>query len=268
MPEKGTSLPIPNGHDAFDLHVHTVYSVCRLNGNFLWNDGVCRPREVVRRAHLIGLKGLAITDHNTRSGVRSAKSEGKKHDVVVVGGSEIRSIEGMHIVALGAESIIEPFRPLQEIVEDIRNSGGVAVWAHPINLLGAFCLSFGHSEAFDALEINGAKPMFLNRILERNARKRRLKLVGGSDSHNLSTIGDAVTIFREPIDSEEDVIRNIRKGKIESRQYRTSLISRSCVYPQRFRLMGCSYLRKGVKWKMITNRVISGANRLRDNLKM
>lgn len=63
-----------------DLHVHTSMS-----------DGTTSPREVVRLAASIGLRAIAVTDHDTVDAVASAQEEGRSQGVEVVAGVEISS---------------------------------------------------------------------------------------------------------------------------------------------------------------------------------
>ena len=48
--------------DRFEVHAHTHYSNLRLL------DSINRPKNLVNRAIELGLKGIAITDHETLSG--------------------------------------------------------------------------------------------------------------------------------------------------------------------------------------------------------
>lgn len=50
-----------------DLHTHSTAS-----------DGKYSPKDVVRTAYDRGVKYLALTDHDTLSGIDEAKSEAKK----------------------------------------------------------------------------------------------------------------------------------------------------------------------------------------------
>ncbi|MFH1117839.1 MAG: PHP domain-containing protein [Pseudomonadota bacterium] len=61
-----------------DLHVHTTMS-----------DGTVSPREVVRLASRVGLRAVAITDHDTVRALPEAQSEGALAGVEVVSGVEI-----------------------------------------------------------------------------------------------------------------------------------------------------------------------------------
>jgi len=64
--------------ELIDLHVHTTAS-----------DGSLSPSEVVRRAKTLGLKAIAITDHDTVAGVEEALKEGESYKVEVIPGIEL-----------------------------------------------------------------------------------------------------------------------------------------------------------------------------------
>lgn len=75
-----------------DLHTHTSAS-----------DGLNTPRELVALAVREGLCAIAITDHDTTSGVREALDAGKEQGLYIVPGCEISSMTPygeMHIVGL------------------------------------------------------------------------------------------------------------------------------------------------------------------------
>jgi len=52
--------------DRIDMHIHTTRS-----------DGVCTPSEVVEWGNKLGLKGIAITDHDTIDGIEEAIEKAK-----------------------------------------------------------------------------------------------------------------------------------------------------------------------------------------------
>ena len=80
-----------------DLHVHTTAS-----------DGTCTPRETVRRASELGLRGIAITDHDTVSGHAEALSAGMDYGIEVVPGIEVSTRYGVsvQILCYDIESLI------------------------------------------------------------------------------------------------------------------------------------------------------------------
>ena len=63
--------------DLVDLHVHSSVS-----------DGLLAPREVVRHAAEVGLRAIALTDHDTVAGVGEALAAGKVYRVEVIPGVE------------------------------------------------------------------------------------------------------------------------------------------------------------------------------------
>ena len=73
-----------------DLHVHTSVS-----------DGTCTPREAVRRASELGLRAMAITDHDTIGGHAEAISAGMDYGVEVVQGIEVSTRYGVAVHILG-----------------------------------------------------------------------------------------------------------------------------------------------------------------------
>ncbi len=63
---------------AADLHTHSKAS-----------DGEYWPRELVKKAGEIGLKAIALTDHDTIFGLREALKAGEEYGVKVICGSEV-----------------------------------------------------------------------------------------------------------------------------------------------------------------------------------
>ncbi len=75
----------------FDLHLHSTAS-----------DGIYSPRELVQKAHVAGLKTIAITDHDTLEGVEEARQAGLDYGVNVIAGVEISTkFKGRSIDILG-----------------------------------------------------------------------------------------------------------------------------------------------------------------------
>ena len=86
-----------------DLHIHTYYS-----------DGVHSPTEVVEMAKKKGLRAIAITDHDTVSGVEEGIKAGEVKEIEVVPGVELSSQEAgrdVHIlgylVSINKSALIE-----------------------------------------------------------------------------------------------------------------------------------------------------------------
>lgn len=74
-----------------DLHLHTTAS-----------DGAWEPAEVVHGARSGGLHAIAITDHDTVSGVAEAQAAGVEAEVTVISGCELSStLDGRELHILG-----------------------------------------------------------------------------------------------------------------------------------------------------------------------
>lgn len=73
-----------------DFHVHTTSS-----------DGVLSPSDVVKRAYRNNVKYLAITDHDTLTGLNEASEESLKYDITLIPGVELstqHNNESVHIL--------------------------------------------------------------------------------------------------------------------------------------------------------------------------
>jgi len=78
-----------------DLHLHTHFS-----------DGVDSPEDLVRRAAAIGVSALAVTDHDTVSGVIPAQKTAVQHGMDFLPGVEISAAydrHEIHIVGMGMD---------------------------------------------------------------------------------------------------------------------------------------------------------------------
>lgn len=74
-----------------DLHTHTTAS-----------DGTLSPEELVKLAKKQGLKGLAITDHDTVDGIPEGLASGRKYNIEVLPGVELStSLRGHEVHILG-----------------------------------------------------------------------------------------------------------------------------------------------------------------------
>lgn len=76
--------------DRADLHTHTTAS-----------DGLHSPADVVQKAKQAGLAAVAITDHDTISGVAEALKEGERIGITVIPGVELSTVaDGIDIHVL------------------------------------------------------------------------------------------------------------------------------------------------------------------------
>ena len=104
-----------------DLHIHTTCS-----------DGWVKPEKISSLAKKKGLDIVAVADHNSiEGGIRAKQASGKDH-AFVIPGIEVSVRGGDHVLGFFVEQMINS-RKLEEVIEEIRGQGGIAVWAHPVH---------------------------------------------------------------------------------------------------------------------------------------
>lgn len=77
-----------------DLHLHSTAS-----------DGLCSPSEMVRRSAKLGLRVIALCDHDTIAGVQEAVDEGLRRSVEVIPGVELSAggTGEVHVLGYGLD---------------------------------------------------------------------------------------------------------------------------------------------------------------------
>jgi len=182
-----------------DLHVHTKYS----------EDGLSSVAEAVEAAKAAGLKGIAITDHDTIGG----NAEGIKlstKEFLVIPGVEISSRDG-HILGLGVKKLVPKNLSASETVELIRAQGGIAVAAHPFGI--ARKIGSVRKAKFDAVEVYNSRAYFIsNGLARRFAERNGLQMVAGSDAHCPDEIGFAGVEVNCELELET-VLKTIKRGE-------------------------------------------------------
>lgn len=114
---------------ACELHCHTVHS-----------DGQYTPELLTEKARECSLDGIALTDHNTLSGIDEAAAAGPSP--CVLGGIEWTTFYG-HMLVLGCGDSVDwrGARPgnINEETREIADRGGIAGIAHPFALGSPMC---------------------------------------------------------------------------------------------------------------------------------
>lgn len=91
-----------------DLHLHSTHS-----------DGTLTPAEIIAAAKSLGLSAVALTDHNTVSGVPAFLSEAARQGVTAVAGTELSTVyKGKEIHLLGLFIPSEAFPAVTTLTED------------------------------------------------------------------------------------------------------------------------------------------------------
>ena len=186
----------------FELHVHSNYS----------KDGMSTVEDILRAAAAKGLDGVAITDHDTTAGGKYALSVVGRvaPGLIVIPGEEVSTREG-HLIVLGITSDIPKGMPVEDTIKEARKLGGLVIVPHPYNRPRH---GMAIPDGADAAEVYNSRYIFglHNRIALRRARARHLPEVAGSDAHQASLVGTAITLIQSEKNSRA-VLDAIRQGK-------------------------------------------------------
>jgi PHP family Zn ribbon phosphoesterase len=191
-----------------DLHIHTPSSVC-------YSDGTATPKEIVEAALAAGLDIIAITDHNSASGIEAVQKTAEGTGLYVFPGIELTTKSG-HFLALfdGDTPVIEiddflDYVGIEKdgrgnartvstdetlvILKKIHERGGLAVAAHidrwPSGLMESSASrslrrEIHDCEYLDALEITIPKERKEWENGEVRNYPRKLACIQGSDAHS------------------------------------------------------------------------------------
>ena len=182
-----------------DLHIHTCYSY----------DSLIKPKEVVFYAKKRGLDGVAITDHDRVDGALEVIRE---TDFLVIPGIEISSLHG-HIIGLNIQDEIPPKLDVDETLDRIHGTGGIAVACHPM-IFFKESLKEHISPRFDAIEVINSSAFPFNYSVRRSeeiASRLGIARVAGSDAHYGPEIGCAYTLVNAEPEVDE-IVKAISKG--------------------------------------------------------
>jgi predicted metal-dependent phosphoesterase TrpH len=200
-----------------DLHVHSHHTRgCTL-----------APRDILRRAKAAGLDGVAFTDLNTLDGLEEIRAAGRDEGIVALVGAEIATDRG-HYLCFFPDPAKVPAPPqifgsatpwpVREVLQSVRDLGGVAIAAHPYDKSierpsGDFIFTLDGLSAVEGL--NGRRKGSANDLAVEAADHMNLPCVAGSDAHaSLDEIGTAATLFRDPVASEADLVAQVRSATV------------------------------------------------------
>ena len=178
-----------------DIHMHTNAS-----------DGLPNAKQLLDYvAKCKHLDVIAITDHDVLESSLWAYEQRSKYAFDIIPGVEVTAQNG-HVLGLWVTKPIPMHMSVVETVVAIHEQGGVAILAHPGELLmnGGQVLRYLRNPAvlldwnLDAVEVFNAGAMTPgNNVLARRImRGLDIPLVGNSDAHTLSAIGRGLTRFK------------------------------------------------------------------------
>ena len=154
---------------AIDFHVHSFFSF----------DSLTAPREILRKARVKGLNGVAVTDHDTIEGGLATARLNTDPDFLVIVGAEYTTEVG-DIIGLFLSHEIASREP-SELIKNIHDQQGLVLLPHPFH---------GHRLPSEIVEKVDIVEVFNARETPENNQKaltfaKRLNKPGlcGSDAH-------------------------------------------------------------------------------------
>ena len=171
-----------------DLHIHSRYSP----------DSRSRPEDIVRRAVVLGLGAIAVTDHDSLKGAAAA-TRLAPDSLLIVPGMELKTEKG-DLLALFVNQEVRS-KTFAAAVDEIRSEGGIAIVPHP----GESPKMTSQDIALaDGLEIFNAtlSPRNNRRSLE-YATQLTMPGFSSSDAHLVMEIGNGTTRVQDTSSLEE-----------------------------------------------------------------
>ncbi len=131
----------------FELHTHTVHS-----------DGQMTPKMLIEKAYERGLRGIALTDHNTTSAINEVIKHAKKYNMLVIPAIEWTTFYG-HLTVLGGNSNVDwrkiNLNSIRSYIKQANEVGDIVNIAHPMRPAKPLCAGCKFEYDVDFDDITG-----------------------------------------------------------------------------------------------------------------
>lgn len=198
------------------VHCHTTLSY----------DGKVELGDLCKLLRQKGFGFLALTEH--RVGVEAGDYEGfvqkcqeaSDKNLIVIPGLEFRCDDGVEIAGIGVSKLLDAKKP-EQIVAQIREVGGIALWVHPWRN-GRRVDQFLDCDAVEVLnlKLDGTlAPNFslLRRFVKQRRAGRHFNAIFGVDFHDLSQPLSVWLECRASENTPDAIIRSLREGRFVNR---------------------------------------------------
>lgn len=173
--------------------------------------------QALDRARQVGLDGICITDHHSRAAARVINEGPQENGLVVLVGQEYATAQGDFLL-FGPLPELAPSMPAPQLLQMVDHAGGVAIGAHPCRQGRSLDPELAASGLLHFVEgVNGRNLVEENYLASGWARENGLRLVGGSDAHTSGEIGAALTEFKQPVFSQQDLVHALASGGFQLR---------------------------------------------------
>jgi predicted metal-dependent phosphoesterase TrpH len=208
-----------------DMHIHTIVGSM---------DSDISPKRLGEQAKLVGLTGIAITEHLHMWREDEVRHWREEYGLFAFNAREYNTDMG-HIGVLGLPADVKGLRYASDLRGACQEYGAFMVMNHPFRYFpGPSSLLFGDRwreqmipveelcqhpvfGMVDAIEVlNGGCIDRENRLAVEVAERLGLPMVGGSDAHMPLEVGRYATMFETEIQSEEQMLEELRAGRFHA----------------------------------------------------
>lgn len=205
-----------------DMHIHTVVGSM---------DSDLSPKRLAEQAKAVGLTGVALTEHLHQWRPDEAERFREEHGLFVFNAREWTTEMG-HIGVLGLPHEVRGIHRVRDLRAACREYGAFMVLCHPFRYFpGPSNFLFGNQRdaqslspadlaehplfsLVDAVEVlNGGCIERENRLAQEVAEHLGLPCTAGSDAHMALEVGRFATLFEKELESEEDMLSELRAGR-------------------------------------------------------
>jgi hypothetical protein len=186
------------------------------------------PAEMVQQAIKVGVDGICITEHDIPWDRDATRRLSDQFGILVIGGMEVSTAYGEVLVWGLHESVLD-VQDIHDLRRRVDQAGGFMVAAHPFRGAQAFvrwdpaeglvpkvdeALRLPIFELVDAMEVfNGMAPDWELDLCSAVCDNLPIMGTGGSDAHNVESVGSCLTVLDEWVTTEEKFFEEIRASR-------------------------------------------------------
>ena len=187
--------------------------------------------ELIESAKAGGLDGVCLTEHDAFWSLEEINALSDRHEFLVLPGCEINTDSG-HVLVFGLTHYVFGLHKLPFLRAAVEKEGAVIIAAHPYRrrfleepgrqpaARAEMLERAGSDELFqycDAIEgLNGRGSAMENSFSQDLGELLGAAMTGGSDAHRVGQLGTVATRFYRPINSVQDLIRELKEGRFQS----------------------------------------------------
>jgi predicted metal-dependent phosphoesterase TrpH len=185
------------------------------------------PLELIREASRRKLDGVCLTEHQVLWQPDEVEELARRAEIRIFRGNEFTTDQG-DILVFGYEQDVKELLTIEELRDRVGAVGGFMIAAHPFRGFKTFGIGQLQMtveqackrkvfEFVDAIEVrNGNVSDEENEMAARVAAQLGLPGTAGSDAHEVHEVGKWTTDFEREIESEQQLIEELRAGRFSA----------------------------------------------------